>query len=294
MASNSKNRILVTGASGFIGKAVMSELIQHGAEILVASTNPEKVSAEWGIQALDVAHISSDRSTKHVKSFSPQVLVHLGWSRLPDYSVDACLENLALSVELFRVVATHGVTRVVSSGSCWEYGEARGELHETQQMVPNSFFGEAKNYLRQVLDSIGKNSDIETRWARIFYAYGPGQRDQSLIPTSIREWKRGAAPRLRDTGSAIDLVHVQDVARGLASLTLKDGPSGVYNLGSGSATKVSDVVQFIQSSISGSSANLPPIIAQRDNAAWANIQSMDRDFGWKPMVSLAEGIQELI
>jgi nucleoside-diphosphate-sugar epimerase len=99
---------------------------------------------------------------------------------------------------------------------------------------------------------------------------------------------------LRDTESAIDFIHVRDVAKGLVALALVPGPSGSFNLGSGAATRVSDIVSFIQDCILGNikSHDFQKVVS--DNATWAVINSMHQHFGWKPEISLADGIRELI
>jgi nucleoside-diphosphate-sugar epimerase len=99
---------------------------------------------------------------------------------------------------------------------------------------------------------------------------------------------------LRDTKSSIDLVHVEDVAGALVALTLKDGPSGVFNVGSGSATRVSDVVEFVRSVTANEEVG-PKITDSTDElASWADITSMRVNFGWKPKILLTQGIRSII
>jgi len=291
---NNIERVIITGASGFIGKAVVPLLLDSKIPLMALSTRPVEISKTWGIDSMDIRELSQESSLERLRGFSPTVLLHLGWSRLPDYSTDACLDNLISSIEILRASIDCGVKRVVAAGSCWEYGDLKGELSEHTSVFPTSIFTKTKNNLRNILESVGEDTGIETRWARIFYSYGPGQREQSLIPFTIRSWKNGEAPALRDTESAIDLIHVQDVATGLVALTLKKGPSGVFNLGSGSATKVSDVVQYIKSCVSGNNVSHSFLMQDGESAAWANLESMSKHFDWKPKTSLAEGIRGMV
>lgn len=293
--NNSNKRIIVTGASGFLGRAIMPILLSQGVEVMALTTKPEELTEKLGIQAVDLNKLSEADNVERVQGFSPEILLHLGWGRLPDYSTDACLSNVVSSVEIVRVAMAAGVRRVVVTGSCWEYGDQKGQLkEEVGNPNPSSMFAQSKNALRLLLDSASRETDLQVRWARVFYAYGPGQRDQSLIPLSIRSWQNGAAPNLRDTSSAIDLIHVEDVAGALVALALRDGPSGIFNVGSGSAARVGDVVEFIRDAIASEDTEtvIPP--AKDSLASWADISSMKSGFGWSPSIELRDGIKSII
>jgi nucleoside-diphosphate-sugar epimerase len=294
MESNFESRILLTGATGFIGQAVVPILIAEGAEVMALTTKPTEVVEQWGIQAVDLLKVPENAILNRVKTFAPEVLLHLGWSGLPDYSADACLANVSSSIQVVRIALEGGVSRIVGAGSCWEYGGLQGELSENLPTTSTSMFTQAKSCLRQLLESVEQDTGTQTRWARIFYAYGSGQREGSLIPMTINAWRAGSAPDLRDTQSAIDLIHVQDVASGLVALTLRTGPSGVFNLGSGGATKVSDVVELVRAELIGEQ-NREGISARiSDGAAWADISAMHRAFGWTPKISLPKGIRMVL
>lgn len=292
--NDSNRRIIVTGASGFIGKSIMPILLSEGVKVMALTTKPEELSEKWGIQAIDLNKLCEADNVERMQDFSPEVLLHLGWARLPDYSADASLSNVVSSVEIVRVAMAAGVRRIVVTGSCWEYGDQKGQLKEVGNPNPNSMFAQSKNALRLLLDSASRETDLQLRWARVFYAYGPGQRDQSLIPLSIRSWQNGAAPNLRDTSSAIDLIHVEDVAKALVALALREGPSGVFNVGSGSAARVGDVVEFIRDAIAAEDTEAVIPSAKDDLASWADISSMKSSFGWSPTIELRDGIKSMI
>jgi len=294
MASNSESRILLTGSTGFIGQAVVPMLIAEGAEVMALTTKPAEVVERWGVEAVDLFKVPEKTILDRVEAFAPSVLLHLGWSGLPDYSADACLANVASSIQVIRIALAGGVNRIVGAGSCWEYGGLQGELSENLPTTSTSMFTQSKSCLRQLLSAVEQETGTQTRWARIFYAYGPGQREASLIPMTIKSWRAGSAPDLRDTQSAIDLIHVEDVASGLVALTLRSGPSGIFNLGSGGATRVSDVVELVHAQISGEQDGGGISARIGDGAAWADIGAMHRAFAWTPKISLPEGIRMMV
>ena len=289
-----RTRVLVTGASGFIGQKVVQELRTAGAELQALSTQPLRTESLLGVAALDIRKLETEITFAALEAFKPDVFLHLGWAGIPDYSMRMSLENLARGVDLFGLATRLEVGRIVASGSCWEYGEAKGELVESERTRPNTAFSQSKSHLRDILETIALGSGIEYRWARIFYAYGPGQRKQSLIPMCIDSIKNGEMPRLRDTRSAIDLVHVDDVADALAKLTLGEGPSGVFNVGSGKAYAVSDIVELVRASIEGGAVS--EIARSTDDrcASWASLDKISRDYEWLPRVSIEDGVRSML
>lgn len=294
MASSSESRIILTGATGFIGQVVVPMLIDEGAQVMALTTKPAEVVERWGVEAVNLLKVPEKAILDRVQAFAPSVLLHLGWSGLPDYSADTCLANVASSIQVIRIAREGGVSRIVGAGSCWEYGGLQGKLSENSPTTSLSMFTQSKSCLRQLLSAVEQETDTQTRWARIFYAYGPGQREASLIPMTIKSWRAGSAPNLRDTQSAIDLIHVEDVASGLVALTLCNGPSGVFNLGSGGATKVSDVVELVRAQLAGKQDGGDISARIGGGATWADIDAMHRAFGWTPKVSLSDGIRMMV
>lgn len=294
MAYDSDQRVLLTGGTGFIGQAVVPLLLADGVEVLALTTRPKRVTELWGIDAVDILHEAEGSLRERVRDFRPASLLHLAWSGLPDYSADACLANVEGSLRVIRMALAGGVRRFVSAGSCWEYGDLLGRLSEDLPTSPTSIFAQSKSCINELMATAAQGSGAEARWARIFYVYGSGQRETSLIPTTIRGWRDGAAPDLRDTQRAIDMIHLDDVASGMVALTLRSGPSGTFNLGSGSAVRVADVVELVRAQVDGEETTGVPLVRTGDGATWADIGKMQRAFGWEPRVSLPDGIRLML
>ena len=109
MESNSESRFLLTGATGFIGQAVVPILIAEGAEVMALTTKPTEVVEQWGIQAVDLLKVPEKAILDRVKTFAPEVLLHLGWSGLPEQN---CGRWLVLGVRglagrVVRELANH-------------------------------------------------------------------------------------------------------------------------------------------------------------------------------------------
>lgn len=291
-------RVLVTGATGFIGLSVLNQLVNDDHQILALSRrtidNIGSKQLEWLIADL------SDPSTYYetVVSFVPEVVIHLAWQDIPDFSFDKSCQNLNQSLYLlYTVIKAGACKKIFVAGSCFELNQLKGECLETQAGTPKDDFTWAKHSVRLWLETNCAKYNITLGWFRIFYVYGPGQRLESLIPTILNCLKDGVPPALRAPKNANDFVFVDDVAALFLSAIEREFPSGIYNLGSGIATPVIDVCRIAEQIIKKSDTLICQLEKQSkysltDICFWANTTRASKYLGWNPKVSLYEGIEQ--
>jgi nucleoside-diphosphate-sugar epimerase len=175
-------RILCTGLSGFIGSALYQRLVNSNHEI-AAITRHQKFK--------DCINFQSDLQTikaieKDIISFEPDILIHLAWEGIPNFTYSNCLKNINASTQLFELVTNNTPCRkIISTGSCFEYGKRHGSCKEDEILNINSLFSWSKNTLTNYLKYLYINNSMEYFWFSVFYAYGPKQRSGSLIPSII-------------------------------------------------------------------------------------------------------------
>jgi nucleoside-diphosphate-sugar epimerase len=143
-----------------------------------------------------------------------------------------------------------------------------------------------------VADALLAEAGIGLAWARPFFIYGPGQRPTSLIPTCLAALESGTRPAIRTPGAVNDFVHVADVAEAIALLAELPEARGPYNVGSGVPVQVGDVVNRICRLRDRPEAF--PAASAGEAGMWADIGRIRSDTGWKPVVSLEEGIRDTI
>lgn len=282
-------RIFMTGASGFIGRHVLPLLSQH--EVLCLTRDP------GGLPALPFARAlrgDLDRPREwgqRLEDFKPQWCLHLAWEGLPDYSPARTRANLDAGLRLFETLLRARIRRVVVAGTCWEYGAAAGMVSETRAPADCGVFATAKNTLRSALGSAARATDLEYRWGRIFFVYGPGQRPDSLIPSCRAAFAAGRAPDIRQPRVAQDFIHVDDVAEGLVALVERDIASGVYNLGTGRPTSVGAVANAVARHFGVA----PPYAdSSHDLGFWADNAKTAGATGWRARTSLENGIDRTL
>src|SRR3990167_10434282 len=150
-------RILVTGASGFLGRHLMPLLKQHDVMRLTRSTAEPSLMGEGGKSLIaDLSHEGSWQ--EEVERFSPEYCIHLAWEGLPDYSLTRCRVNLNTSLMLLETLVKARVKRVVVAGSCWEYGRASGPVREDMAPIDCGVFASTKHAVRTVFYNISRHS----------------------------------------------------------------------------------------------------------------------------------------
>lgn len=293
-------KVFITGATGFVGRHVMEEVHAAGHDILASTLKKDKIENSPGdIQWLygDLADLEYLKPA--IQSFNPEVVIHLAWQGIPDYSEAISTINLHNSIQLFDfILEEKNCQKVIVSGSCFEYGRKRGVCNESDHVTINSFFSWAKHSLYQYLSLKCAQKEVDLIWFRIFYVYGPGQRAGSLIPTLVQSFQKGEPTNILNPYNSNDYIFVDDVVAAFGLAVEKDVESGIYNLGSGTTTNALEVCRIVEKEICGLEKYTVRIKGQTTEETkvnfWANIAKAEKSFNWKPHYTLTTGIQQYL
>lgn len=290
-------RILVTGVRGFLGNALVRISSNSGHEIL--GFTRQRGAFDNGSEILSFHQCDLEDSAtyrKEVHHFAPEVLIHLAWKGIPDFSMVNCLSNLNMSVELANIVIETGTCKkILVAGSCFEFDQSFGPCLESNRGNPKDSFTWAKHSLFSYLGMACQNSNIKLGWMRAFYIYGPNQRAGSLIPTVFRALKDRTLPDLRTPKNSNDFVYVDDVARAFALAVEQEFPSGIYNLGSGVATSVEDICGIAEKMVTGHQGLTDKLRFKTKQTTqvsnfWADCTRSKKYLGWHATTSLVDGM----
>lgn len=242
-----KKKILVTGASGFIGRQVVLRLIEFGHEIIATSRAlPEELSRVWGDRVKFVPFDLSREQEVAVEIFGcPDVLIHLAWRGLHDYKNPAHIDEfLPEACSFIKRVVESGTQHVVVAGTCFEYGFQYGPMDEAMPANPTNAYGIAKDALRRYIQTLQSQNDFTLAWVRLFYMYGPGQHPKSILSLLDKAVSEGLATFNMSGGEQLrDYLSVEEVARRLAVIAGRSGVDGVFNCCSGRPISIRRLVE---------------------------------------------------
>lgn len=242
-------RVLVTGATGFIGPYVIGQLQRAGHTVIASSANEQKARLQsWFGDVeyipLDLSAVSS--GTNYFEFFGrPDNLIHLAWEGLPNYRADFHLAtNLPRHSLLLGNLVRGGLKDLTVTGTCLEYGLQEGCLSETGPVYPANPYAMAKNQLRLHLEKLQQEFPFRLKWARLFYMYGKGQNPNSLFSQLDKALASHDKVFNMSGGQQVrDYLPVEAVARYLTLLALQHATTGVVNCCSGQPVTVEKMVR---------------------------------------------------
>lgn len=230
-------RIIVTGATGFIGREVVPLLCDEGHDVhALGRSEGSDGRVHWHREDLldgtDRRRILSEIGASH--------LLHLAWYAEPPRYWTA-IENfdwLEASLRLVRNFAETGGQRAVIAGTCAEYDWSAPRLDETTTpLLPATLYGEAKASLYRLLTRANAVLGLSVASGRVFNVYGPFERPQRLLGTLIRAAQERQPAHFSAGTQLRDFIHVRDVARAFVAL-LHSRIDGAVNIGSGDPVSV--------------------------------------------------------
>lgn len=251
-------KILVTGASGFVGQYVVAELIRSGYSVIASSADPEKARrSSWFGQTTYIpfdlstfdpgtGYSTLNPATDFFRWFGePDRLIHLAWEGLPNYKDSFHTEvNYPRHAAFLDNLLRHGLRDMTVIGTCLEYGMQEGQLREDLPSRPANSYALAKDLLRRRLLELQAGHSFLFRWARLFYMYGKGQNPKSLLSQLDKALEEGAPVFNMSGGDQLrDYLPVEKVAAYLARIALQDKVTGIINCCSGHPVAVKDLVE---------------------------------------------------
>jgi len=245
-----KKRILITGATGFVGRQVLKHLTTEDVLVtLVVREGKELLFANNSV--VESVILTQDLFAETVEWWGNvlsgiDTVIHLAWYVEPGKYLDASqnIDCLIGTLNLAKGAVRAGVKRFVGVGTCFEYDLSQGTLSVETRLKPLNPYASAKASLYIILSSWLTGYSIEFSWCRLFYLYGEGENEQRLAPYVYKQLQNGEIVELTSGKQIRDYldVSVAGARIGEIALGIQTGP---MNICSGSPITVREFVENI-------------------------------------------------
>jgi nucleoside-diphosphate-sugar epimerase len=287
-------KVLVTGASGFIGSHLCARLTQLGAGVHAVSRQPRETDATITWHQGDLSDTAAVQDL--FGSIRPDIVFHLASEVKGGRDLKLVMptfnSNLLSTVNLLVAAAETGCKRIVMAGSLEE------PAGEGSALVPSSPYAAAKAAASAYARMFHALYATPVALARIFMVYGPGQQDLlKLVPYVALSLLRGESPRLSSGQRPVDWIYVEDVVNGLLAMGLAPGIDGcTLDLGSGELVTTRRVVELLGEIVAAGVPLEFGTLPDRplEQVRVANVADTARILGWKPGVSLRRGLEKTV
>jgi nucleoside-diphosphate-sugar epimerase len=294
-------KVLLTGATGFIGRAILAELRAAQIDTVAVGRAVGRANPGLNVPFLVTDLLASTDLSALIRQTQPTHLLHLAWyaEHGKFWESPLNLRWLEATVRLVEAFCENGGQQVVLAGTCAEYDWQHGYCREDHTpLEPATFYGTAKDATRRLCMAVCAQHHIPCTWGRIFVPYGPGEAPARLVPALIAALRGERAPFGINANAYRDFLHVRDVAHAFVHLlTQTPGTrSGAVNICSGEPVRLSQIVTTLADLLGADPApilNLPsqrpgePPLVVGDNRQLTQL-------GWLPKFDLREGLKHTL
>lgn len=293
-------KVLVTGASGFIGRHSIPILLDKGYEVHAAYyPEPIEIGHDGNIHWHRCDLLEHEQNRELIEEVRPTHVLHFAWYTEHGQYWES-IENVRwvqASLDLVMNFARCGGKRAVLAGTCAEYDWNYGYFsEEVTPLKPQTLYGICKNSLREIFLNATRQAGISGAWGRIFFPYGPNQAADRLVPSVITSLLKGQKALCTNGKQIRDYIHAEDVASAFVCL-LESGVEGPVNIASGEPVALISIIYAIADLIGErelvdigaipTPEHNPPLIV-------ADVRKLNKLVGWRPRITLEDGLKSTI
>ncbi len=296
--------VILTGPTGAIGLAFISELVRHGVRVTaVCRPGSARIKEIPPHPLVDVIEcdLSELASLPEKCAHDYDVFYHFGWANTFGASarndMDAQVRNIQYSLDAVRAAAKLGCRLFIGAGSQAEYGRVEGTLRPDTPCFPENGYGMAKLCAGEMTRVECEKLGLRQLWVRVLSVYGPGDGAGTLVSSVINALLDRQKPACTAGEQQWDYLFSEDAAKAFYLLGNSEKHGVVYPLGGGIARPLKEYITAIRDAIDPA---LPigfceiPYSKNQVMHLYADISSLTADTGFLPEVSFEEGIKKTI
>lgn len=292
-----EGRVLVTGATGLIGRHVVNALIERGAEVHAATRSLAHDTTNGEVRWHKTNLLDHRERIQLLDSAEPQTIVHCAW--VTDHGAYwTSPENLdwtAATLSLAREAHERGTTRFVGVGTCAEYAWGGTEpLSETTPLQPTTLYGTAKDAARRVLEAFAQTSNLSWAWTRVAMLYGADEYKDRFVASLARALVQGELAKMSSGKLVRDFLDARDVGTAIAAVAASR-VIGAVNIGSGQPATLLQVGQTLARLAGRPDLLRAGALADRANEPShlvMDVARLTREVNFQPSISLEQGLTD--
>ncbi|MDP2709980.1 MAG: NAD(P)-dependent oxidoreductase [Solirubrobacteraceae bacterium] len=292
-------RVLVTGASGLVGRPTLNALVERGYEVHAVARRSAPADVPDGVAWHIVDLLDAGARRALIGSLRASHLLHLAWHAEPGAFWTA-RENapwVAATIGLVDEFATAGGARATLAGTCAEYDwSASQPLAEDAPLAPATYYGICKDATRRVVKALAAVGGISLSWGRIFFLYGPREDPRRLVASVARALAAGERAPTSAGMQRRDFLHVDDVAGAFVALLASD-VAGAVNIASGTPVTVRSIVEQLAECAGRRDLLDVGALASRPDdpdEITADVRRLRDEVGFAPAFALPEGLAQTL
>jgi nucleoside-diphosphate-sugar epimerase len=289
--------VLVTGATGFVGRQALAPLIARGYDVHAVAREPSDAGDGVTWHAADLLDPSA--TDRLLEELQASHLLHFAWYTVHREYWESP-ENLRWvggSLHLVRRFTELGGRRAVLAGTCAEYDWADELCSETETpLAPRTLYGTAKDALRRILDAYAAVSGLSVAWGRIFFLFGPHEHRDRLVASLAQALINGEAAVVANPHQVRDFLHVEEAGTAFAAL-LDGDVRGAVNVASGEARSIEDIAAVL-----AEAEGRPDLLQAGAGSAsgadtlllLADVSRLREEVGWTPARTVDQRLLETL
>ena len=291
--------VLLTGASGFIGRHCLEALTKRGFSVHAVSSKEQQNFSRPEVMWHRADLHNGEHVLRLMAEVQPRYLLHLAWDVTPGFYWSS-MENLRwvrTSLGLLQAFTGSGGERAVLAGSCAEYDWEYGYCKETlTPLNPGTLYGVCKKALQSMVEAAAVEAQVSCAWGRLFFLFGPGEHVDRLVPSVITSLLQQEEVLCTHGEQVRDYIYVKDAADAFAAL-LESDINGPVNIASGRPVLLKELIGrtaqligrpgLVRLGALSAAADDPPLLL----AETRRLKSVVR---WQESYSLEAGLAETI
>lgn len=233
-------KILVTGANGYLGQGIVKAILDNGHKVIACDFSNKNIDS----RAESVVCNLFESEYPYEEFDKPDCLLHLAWRDGFVHNSDAHFNDLYKHCQFLQKMLKSGLKRVAVMGTMHEIGFFEGSINELTPCHPQSCYGIAKNALRDYLQMIAKQNNVEWQWLRGYYIVGNSSFGASIFSKITAAEKEGKNEFPFTTGqNQYDFLDYDDFCKQVAAAVGQTEINGIINICSGKPEKLADRVE---------------------------------------------------